>query len=312
MTIEEPEKRPTVSQKVAVVTGANGGLGFQMAVELARRGMRVVMACRNLDKARSAQRELLAEVPDAAATVAPLDVSEPESIQEFGRRLPTEVGPLDLLVNNAGVVLVPMGRNSVGQELHLATNHLGPFALTGTLLPLLREAPGARVVNVGSLAHRLATLDLDDLNWEKTPYSEWKAYGRSKVAMVSFTLELDRRLRETGSPIVSVGAHPGFARTNAGRDVDSLMGKSALSRWWVERVMEPLIPRASAAVQPIVHAATAEGVQGGDYYGPTRFLETRGRTGRARVNSAAKDIEIGRRLWSICEEMTGVEYLSSL
>jgi NAD(P)-dependent dehydrogenase (short-subunit alcohol dehydrogenase family) len=185
----------TVSDKVAVITGANGGLGYQTALELARMGMSVVMACRNVDRARKAQAELLAEVPDAEATVIPLDVSEPDSIREFGRQLSAQVGRLDLLINNAGIVLVPLVRNSVGQELHLATNHLGAFSLTGTLLPLFPGNAQARIVNVVSLAHRFAKLDLDDLNWEKTPYSEWRAYARSKLLLLSFTMELDRRLR---------------------------------------------------------------------------------------------------------------------
>jgi NAD(P)-dependent dehydrogenase (short-subunit alcohol dehydrogenase family) len=302
----------TVSDKVAVITGANGGLGYQTALELARMGMSVVMACRNVDRARKAQAELLAEVPDAEATVIPLDVSEPDSIREFGRQLSAQVGRLDLLINNAGIVLVPLVRNSVGQELHLATNHLGAFSLTGTLLPLFPGNAQARIVNVVSLAHRFAKLDLDDLNWEKTPYSEWRAYARSKLLLLSFTMELDRRLRQTGSNVVAVGAHPGFANTNAGRGSAALTPTTSFRRWFSERVVEPLIPKAPAAARPIVHAASAEGVSGGDYYGPTGLLEIGGRTGRARVNPIAKDIAVGRRVWALSEEMTGVRYLSSL
>ena len=169
---------------VAVITGANGGLGFATALALARSGMRVVMACRSPHKGDEARKALLAEVPDAHATLIPLDVSESESIREFGLRLAEQVDGVDLLVNNAGIVLVPLARNSLGHELHLATNHLGPFALTGTLLPLLRARRQARVINVGSLAHRFTRLDLDDLNWETTPYGEWKAYARSKLAQI--------------------------------------------------------------------------------------------------------------------------------
>jgi len=295
-----------------VITGANGGLGFQATLELARMGMCVVMACRSMDKARDAHSELLAEVPDAEAMLIPLDVSEPESIKEFGRQLAAQVGTLDLLINNAGVVLVPLARNSVGHELHLATNHLGAFALTGTLLPLFRENAEARVVNVGSLAHRFAKLDLDDLNWEKATYSEWKAYARSKLAVLTFTMELDRRLRQTGSDVIALGAHPGFANTNAARGSAAFTSRNAFYKWFSDKVIEPLIPVAPLAARSIVHAASAECVVGGDYYGPTGLLETRGRTGRARVNPVAKDIDTGRRLWALSEEMTGVRYLSSL
>jgi NAD(P)-dependent dehydrogenase (short-subunit alcohol dehydrogenase family) len=311
--IDERARRATaVSNKVAVITGANGDLGFQTALALARMGMSVVMACRSMDKARKAQSALLAEVPDAEAMLIPLDVSEPESIREFARQLSVQVGRLDLLINNAGVVLVPLARNSVGQELHLATNHLGAFSLTGTLLPFFRKDAQARIVNVGSLAHRFAKLDLDDLNWERTPYSEWRAYARSKVALLSFTMELDRRLRRTGSHIIALGAHPGFANTKAGRDSAALTPRNAFHRWFTQKVVEPLIPKAPAAARSIIHAASAEGVSGGDYYGPTGLLETGGRTGRARVNPAAKDVDAGRRLWALSEEMTGVRYLSSL
>lgn len=299
-----------MSDRVAVITGANGGLGFQTAVALARVGMQVVLACRSVDRGREAQAALSAEVPGSETRVLPLDVSEPESIRDFRHQLEEQVGRLDLLVNNAGVVLLPLTRNSKGHELHLATNFLGAFALTGTLLPLFRERTPARVVNVGSLGHRFAKLDLEDLNWETTEYSEWKAYGRSKLALLSFTIELHRRLRESGSAIVALAAHPGFANTNAGRGTDALESSTAIGRWFTDHVIEPRIPKAWDAARPIVHAATAEGVSGGDYYGPTRLFETRGKTGRARMNSLAKDADLGRRLWTRAEEMTGVRYLS--
>lgn len=307
-----PTRPRRASNEIAVITGANGGLGFQASLALARMGMSVVMACRSMEKARKAQSELLAEVPGAQAMVMPLDVSEPGSIREFGRQLSAQVGRLDLLINNAGVVLVPLARNSVGQELHLATNHLGAFALTGTLLPFFREDAPARIVNVGSLAHRFARLDLDDLDWEKTAYGEWRAYARSKLALLGFTMELDRRLRKKGSHIIALGADPGFANTNAGRGTAALTPRNAFQRWFSEKVVEPRIPKAPVAVRSIVHAASAEGVNGGDYYAPRGLLGTRGRTGRARVNPIAKDSDVGRRLWALSEEMTGVRYLSSL
>lgn len=300
-----------------MITGANGGLGFQTALALARTGTHVVLACRSTDRGERARSELLAEVPHAEAAVLELDVSEPESIREFARQLAKRVDRVDRLVNNAGVVLVPLARSSVGHESHLATNHLGAFALTGTLLPLLGEARGARIVNVGSLAHRFARLRPDDvradlLDWETAPYSEWKAYARSKLAVQAFTLELDRRLRAAKSGVVAVGAHPGFANTNAGRDTAALEPGSPFARWFKDHVVEPLIPKAHQAARPIVHAATAEGVRGGDYYGPRGPLEIFGRPGRARTNRAARDAETRRRLWALSEEMTGVHYLSDL
>jgi len=275
-------------------------------------GARVVMACRSMDRARLAQQELLAQVPCADTLVIALDLSEPESVRDFSRHLAAQVGRVDLLVNNAGIVGIPLARNSVGQELQLATNYLGGFALTGLLLPLFPGSGWARIVNVGSLMNRFARLDLDDLNWEKTPYGEWQGYGRSKLAMLSFTLELDRRLRKRGSNIVALSAHPGFAATNIHQNSTALQPKSAFEAWRKKK-LEPFIPRAAQAALPIVHAATAAGVQGGEYYGPKGLFEIGGkRVGKARINPIARDAGIAARLWSISESMTGVEYLSAL
>lgn len=298
-----------LSNKVAVVTGANAGIGFQTASSLAGMGLTVVMACRSMDKAEKAQRELLAEVPGAMTIIIRLDLSEPESIQAFGRQFSEQVGQLDLLVNNAGIVGIPLTRNSVGHELQLATNYLGAFALTGILLPFFRKDVQTRIVNVGSLAHRFAKLDLDDLNWEKTRYNEWKAYARSKVATLSFTMELARRLCECGSNIIALGAHPGFAATDIGKNNAALSPKNPVAKWFNNK-MEALIPTAAAAARPIVHAASAQGVSAGEYYGPTGFLEIAGKTGIARVNPIARDVTIGTRLWALSEAMTGVRFLS--
>jgi len=301
-----------VSNRVVVITGANAGIGYQTAVRLARSGASVVMACRSMDRADKARSDLLVEVPDADATIIPLDVSEPESIREFGRWFSDRFDRLDVLINNAGIVAIPLARNSVGHEMQLATNYLGAFALTGTLLPLLRKAVRARIVNVGSLAHRLAKLDLDDLNWEKTPYNEWKGYARSKVAMLTFTMELDRRLRQSASDIVALGAHPGFAATDVSRNSAALTPRNAFSKWIQDRVGSLLIPPAAQACRPIVHAACDEGVRGGDYYGPSGVLEISGEAGRARVNPRARDVGVGRKLWALSESMTGIRYLSDL
>ena len=300
-----------MTDRIAVITGANAGLGFQTALQLARLGTHVVMACRSVDRGGKAESALLAEVPDARTTVIQVDVSEPESIQEFGRRFAEEVGELDVLVNNAGIVGIPLARNSVGHELQLATNYLGPFAMTGTLLPFFRRDALGRIVNVGSLAHRLAKLEVDDLNWESRAYNEWRAYARSKLALLAFTMELDRRLRQRRSAISALSAHPGFAATDIGKNSPALMPKSTVGRWFNEKV-ETLIPRAADAAAPILHAATADDTRGGDYYGPTGFLEIGGRIGRARLNPIARDRELGRRLWATSEEMTGIRYLPEL
>jgi len=299
-----------VSKRVAVITGANSGLGFQAALRLARMGAGVVMACRSAERAEAARRDLVAAVPDAEAIVLPLDVSEPESIRQFGEQFAEQVGRLDLLINNAGIVGVPLTRNSVGHELHLATNYLGAFALTGTLLPFFREEVPTRIVNIGSLAHRFARLELEDLNWEKARYGEWRAYARSKLALLGFTMELERRLRRGGGSAIALAAHPGFAATEIGRHNASLTPSNAFGKWFNGK-LETMVPTAAVAADPIVHAATAEVVRGGDYYGPTGLLEIGGSVGRARLNPIARDVDAGRRLWSLSEAMTGVEYLSA-
>jgi NAD(P)-dependent dehydrogenase (short-subunit alcohol dehydrogenase family) len=294
-----------------VITGANAGLGFETALELARGGASVVMACRSQERAQKAQSDLLEQVPSATTTILPLDVSEPESIRAFVREFSDRFVRLDVLINNAGIVAVPLSRNSVGHEMQLATNYLGAFALTGLLLPLFAADGRPRVVNVGSHANRLGRLPLDDPNWERTPYGELRAYARSKVALLGFTMELERRLRRSGSHVIAVGAHPGFAATDIRRHSAKLTPPGFVGRW-IDTVGALFTPSPAEACRSIVHAARGEDVRGGDYWGPGGFLEIRGAPARARVNPIARDVELARRLWSLSESLTGVRYLSEL
>jgi NAD(P)-dependent dehydrogenase (short-subunit alcohol dehydrogenase family) len=300
-----------VSKAVVVITGANAGLGFETALELARGGASVVLACRSQERAEQARTELLARVPAAAATILPLDVSELESIRAFVRAFAERFDGLDVLINNAGIVAVPLSRTSAGHEMQLATNYLGAFALTGLLLPHFRAEGRARVVNVGSHANRLGKLPLDDPNWERTPYREMAAYARSKVALLCFTMELERRLRASGGNVIALGAHPGFAATDIRRHSPKLTTRSVFGRW-LEKAGARFTPTAAEACASIVHAARGEDVRGGDYWGPKGFLEIRGAPAPARVNPVARDAALGRRLWSLSEELTGVRYLSGL
>ncbi len=297
------------SNKVAVVTGANAGLGYQVALQLARSGVTVVMACRSMERASQAQSQLLAELPDASTQVMCLDLSEPESIRSFVGQFSERVGHLDLLINNAGIVGIPMTRNSIGHELQLETNYLGPFALTGLLLPFFRNSVPGRVVNVGSLAHRFAKFDLDDINWEAGGYGPMRAYARSKLALMSFTIELNRRLGDAGNAVVALGAHPGFASTEIGKG-DTVIGpRTPLGRWFNGK-MEPRVPTAAQAARPIVFAACDDTVRGGEYYGPGGWLEISGEPGNARVNALARDSELAKSLWTLSESLTGISYLT--
>jgi NAD(P)-dependent dehydrogenase (short-subunit alcohol dehydrogenase family) len=298
-----------VTKKTAVVTGANAGLGFETTRALARLGYRVVMACRNLTKAEDARRKLLDEENNIDLIVMQLDVSEPESIRRFVEQFTSEVGQLDLLINNAGIVAMPFSRNSVGHEMQLATNYLGAFALVGRLLPYFSDDRPSRIVNVASLAHRFGKLAFDDFNWEKTPYHEMKGYAYSKIALMTFTIELNRRLARSGKNIIAVGAHPGFAATEITKNNNSTLAAKGAFRQWMNKKLEPLIPKPVDAARSTILAATGAGVQGGDYFGPGGFLEIAGKPARAKINPIAIVPENGKRLWEISEAMTGVRYL---
>jgi len=297
-------------KKTVVVTGANAGIGFQTALHFARAGAHVVMACRNMAKAELAQHSIRNELPEASITALPLDVSELSSIREFARLFADQVGELDVLINNAGIVALPLTRTSAGHELQFATNYLGAFALTGLLLPFFRKDRDARIVNVGSLAHRFGKLNVDDLNWQESVYDQWKAYANSKVAALSHAFELNRRLRQNGSNIIALAAHPGFANTEMSQKSETLRPKTALRIWYVKQ-MTKIIPSAALAARSVIRAASADGVQGGEYYGPSGLFEIGGRPGKARVNPIAAQPELAGRLWTAAEALAGVRYLSA-
>jgi NAD(P)-dependent dehydrogenase (short-subunit alcohol dehydrogenase family) len=299
-----------VTQQTVVTTGANSGIGFQIALYFARSGARVVLACRNVDKAHEAQRKILAQVPEAKLLYLPLDVSELESVKQFGRSFAEQVGQLDILVNNAGVVAMPLTRTAAGHEMLLATNYLGAFALTGLLLPYFRKS-GARIVNVGSIAHRFGALNVHDLNWETTRYDQWKAYANSKVALLSYTLELNRRLQANASHshVIALAAHPGLANTNIKQQYEAVNPPGPIRRWY-SRHMTKLIPTAANGARSVILAATGDDVTGGEYYGPGGLFELAGAPKPARLHPVTRDAELSRELWKITETMTGCRYLS--
>jgi NAD(P)-dependent dehydrogenase (short-subunit alcohol dehydrogenase family) len=296
--------------KVVLLTGANAGLGYQLSLSLARMGAHVVMACRSPQRAELAREQLLSEVPAATATIVPLDVADPESIRSLGPLVGERVGQLDVVIHNAGVYGVPLSRNAAGHELHYATNYLGPFALTGVLSPYFRDASGSRIVFVGSLAHRLGKLlDEEPPNDKEADYRPLAAYGRSKLAMLTYMLELNRRLRHRGSKILALSAHPGFAPTETAKRHGDATAKNAASRW-MHRQVERWMPTVAEAAAPILHAVTASDVDGGEYYGPGGWLEIKGAPTKAHINARARDEALAARLWSAAETLTGVRYLS--
>jgi NAD(P)-dependent dehydrogenase (short-subunit alcohol dehydrogenase family) len=294
---------PDQSGRLAVVTGANSGLGLITARELARAGAGVVLACRNTDKGAAALRELTREVPGAKAELAALDLASLDSIRSFADEFATAHDGLDLLINNAGVMAPPRRTTQDGFELQFGTNHLGHFALTGLLLGALEGRGDARVVTVSSTAHRMGRINFDDLNGERR-YRRWRAYGQSKLANLLFALELDRRLRASGSTVKSLAAHPGYAATNLQSAAAPVLDRAVMA------VTNLLIAQdAEVGALSLLYAATEPGLEGGTYVGPDGRGEQRGHPQPGAVpTSAALDEAVAARLWAASEEVTGVRF----
>jgi NAD(P)-dependent dehydrogenase (short-subunit alcohol dehydrogenase family) len=292
-----------------VVTGANSGIGLETARSLAIAGADVVLAVRNAEKGSQAADDIQSTAPRATVTIGALDLASLSSIEGFAKQLLADGRPIDLLVNNAGIMAVPKRHTTEdGFELQLGTNHLGHFALTGRLLPLLRAASGPRVTTVSSVAHRMGSISFEDLDLERG-YRGWKAYSQSKLANLLFASELQRRSTREGWGILSNAAHPGSTRTNL-QSTGPNMGTNR-STSFVDLPMR-LPGMSQDAVQgalPSLYAATSPDAVGGEYYGPSGFMEITGtgvttatRSKRARSEADAS------RLWQVSETLTGVRY----
>jgi NAD(P)-dependent dehydrogenase (short-subunit alcohol dehydrogenase family) len=295
---------PELGGRRAIVTGANSGLGLEIALELARHGARVVLACRDTGKGDEAARGISAAVSEANVEVARLDLAELASVREFAEAHSGD--GLDLLVNNAGVMALPRRVTRDGFEMQLGTNHLGHFALTGLLLPALLERPGARVVTMSSGAHQMGRIRFDDLQGERR-YQRWLAYGQSKLANLLFAFELARRAALADLDLTSVAAHPGYAATNLQLAGPQMEGSGLKER--LAKLGNRVFAQSSAqGALPALYAASMPGVVGGEYFGPDRVGGMRGNPARAQTNRAARDPELARRLWTVSEELTGVRY----
>ncbi|HQT46372.1 MAG: short chain dehydrogenase [Acidocella sp. 20-63-7] len=291
---------PPQSGKLAIVTGANSGIGYITALELARAGARVILACRNAAKGEAAAARINAALPGSANFEA-LDLASLASVCDFAGRVKAAHGALDILVNNAGIMALPTRQETAdGLEMQLAVNFLGHFKLTLLLLPTLMKAHRARVVQLSSIAHRQGFLHFHDLQYTRG-YRPWKAYEQSKLAMLMFALELQRRSDAGGWGITSVAAHPGIARTELianGPGTQSLMALML-------KLGAPFITQsAEAGAQPVLLAATAPDVRPGGYYGPTGFLEFRGPPGPAKISHQALNPEAAEKLWESAEALT--------
>ena len=290
---------PDQHGRLAVVTGANTGLGFETARMLAARGASVVLAARDVDKAKDAAARIAETVPGADLGIQHLDLSSLESVRGAADALGARHPRIDLLINNAGVMYTPKRTTRDGFELQFGTNHLGHFALTGLLIEQLLAVPGSRVVTVSSVGHRIrARINFDDLQFERS-YNRVAAYGQSKLANLMFTYELDRRL---SGKTIAVAAHPGGANTELGRNMPAAVRGVAVP------LVGLLAQSAAMGALPTLRAATDPAAAGGQYYGPGGFLQTRGYPTLVESSRQSHDEAVQRRLWAVSEELTGVTY----
>ncbi len=298
---------PDQSGRVIVVTGANSGIGLEATRMLAGAGAHVVMACRSAERAATARDGVLASHPDATVDVMALDLADLASVAAFAGAFHERFDRLDVLVNNAGVMALPYRTTADGFEMQFGTNHLGHFALTGRLFGRLRETPGARVVTVSSLVHRVGRMRWDDLD-QTASYSRWGAYAMSKLSNLLFTYELARRSRAARLDVTATACHPGYSATNLQFVAPRMDGGS-----FTETIMSignaTIAQSAAMGALPTVYAATAPDVASGDYIGPGGLGEWRGYPKKVGSSAASRDEAAAARLWAVSEERTGVSYL---
>jgi NAD(P)-dependent dehydrogenase (short-subunit alcohol dehydrogenase family) len=298
---------PPLTGKIAVVTGSNGGLGFETALALARRGAQVVIAARNEEKGLAAVAAIGKAAPSAIVRHEALDLANLASMSAFAHRISDSHPALDLLINNAGIMLVPRRQTTAdGFEMQFGTNYLGHFALTAHLLPMLRRVTAPRVVSLSSIAHKTGAIRFNDLQSERG-YSPWAAYSQSKLAMLMFALELQRRSDAAGWTIASLAAHPGWSRTDLFTN-----GPGATSLLTIAgRFAAPLLSQSAAeGALPILYAATSPDAKGGSYWGPAGLSELTGPPGKARMAIQARDSATAAKLWVTSEALTGVSFAS--
>ena len=285
--------------KNILITGSNSGLGLEAATILSKKGANVIMAVRNLEKGKEAVALIKNKVPGAKPDLMQLDLGDLNSIRKFSDQFHTKYTQLDVLINNAGIML-PLKREVTKQgfEIQFGTNHLGHFALTGLLLDIIKKTPGARVATQSSIMHKVgADIHFDDLNWEKS-YNNSKAYAQSKLANLLFTYELDRQFKAHHINATATAGHPGYTDTNLQRTSGFIVG-----------IMNKLVAQhVEIGTLPILMAATEKGNMGGNYYGPTKMMETRGYPEKVKSSDKSNDLQMAQKLWQVSEKLTGVHY----
>lgn len=284
-----------LSGEVAIVTGSNTGIGFEVALDLYQKGAKVYVACRNEEKAQAAIERMKQTGGSGELVFGHLDLSSLDAVKQFANEVLSKESRLDYLVNNAGIMIPPPSKTADGYEIQFGVNFIGHFALTGHLFSLLKETQGSRVVTVSSIAHRNSTIDFDNFRLEKE-YNHWREYGQSKLADIIFAIELDKRLKSRGSNILSLAAHPGFSKT----DLQKYMDKDTLAS------LELMTAKDGA--QPILAACLREDAEGGQYWGPDGPNEQKGKPALAKIDEGAFDEELNERLWDWAVEVTGVVF----
>ena len=301
-----------MKSKRVIITGANSGLGKESAIALAKLGAEIVLAVRDINKGQSVKNQILNQTPSAVIEVAELDLMDLDSVRKFAASQSTK--PIDVLLNNAGIMAVPFEKTKDGFESQMGTNHLGHFLLTELLLDAISKGTNPRIVNVSSSAHRLGKLktgDKSEINVSKENYSPWTVYGNSKLANLLFTNELVQRLKIVNSNITVAVAHPGYANTNL--QLVAATKRSGLRKsveLAVTKVMNIILGQSAAkGALPQIAACTWVDIQSGDYLGPRGLFESRGKPKKVKMNKSAQDIELAKRVWRTSEELLGVTFL---
>lgn len=297
---------PSLHGKIALVTGANSGLGYYASRALAHKGAHVIMASRSKERAQSALNQISNEIPKASIEFMVLDLSSMSSIHAFAGEVQQKFTQLDILINNAGVMGIPRRTTADGFEMQFGTNHLGHFALTGLMLNTLQSAPAGRVVNVSSMLHRSGKMNFDDLMGEKL-YDPWGAYAQSKLANLLFSYELQRRLSAKKSAVISIAAHPGYASTNL-QLVSAEMKGSKMERGLMQLANTLFAQPAEQGALPELFAATAPYAQAGSFIGPDGWGGSRGFPVAVQSSERSYDLDSAQKLWQVSEELTGVSF----
>lgn len=296
---------PSQEGRVVVVTGANSGLGYHISKALATKGARVIMACRNLQKGEEALKDFIATEPPVEPELRELDLADLASVSAFTSGLKT-MHRLDVLINNAGLMAIPLQRTREGFEMQFGVNHLGHFALTAQLWPLLKKTEGARIINVSSSAHRIGRIRFDDIHWKES-YSKWGAYGMSKLANLLFTSELAKRIPQAGLSVIAAAAHPGYASTEL-QTKAAVMEGSRGKAWFFNLANRLVAQPARMGALPVLYAATAEGVGQGDFYGPGGTFRMKGWPAPDQPSPKRMSDADAEKLWALSEQLTGTAF----